>query len=64
MEGRTEGDDETADVTDDGTDGHRTTTRRDGLTENGEDETDDDGTDGQTDVLYSTTVIYILYMIV
>ena len=52
MEGRTEGDDETADVTDDGTDGHRTTTRRDGLTENGEDETnDDDGTDGRTDFL-------------
>ena len=58
MEGRTEGDDETADVTDDGTDGHRTTTtRRDGLTENGEDETDDDdGTDGRTDFLYNTTI--------
>ncbi len=52
MEGRTEGDDETADVTDDGTDGQRTTTRRDGLTENGEDEAnDDDGTDGRTDFL-------------
>ena len=58
MEGRTEGDDETADVTDDGTDGHRTTTRRDGLTENGEDETDDDddGTDGRTDFLYNITI--------
>ena len=57
MEGRTEGDDETADVTDDGTDGHRTTTRRDGLTENGEDETnDDDGTDGRTKFLYNTTI--------
>ena len=57
MEGRTEGDDETADVTDDGTDGHRTTTRRDGLTETGEDETDhDDGTDGRTYFLYNTTI--------
>ena len=57
MEGRTEGDDETADVTDDGTDGHRTTTRRDGLTENGEDETnDDDGTDGRTNLLYNIII--------
>ena len=62
MEERTKDDNETADVTHDGTDGHKTTTRRDTLTENGEDETDDDdGAGGQTHFRYNTAFSYFLY---